>query len=175
MRIILRSHTMPYFSYLEKAKLDLLYKRRYDICEKFVRDNKQDGPLKSILKKGKLTITHGYSLRSGTTSVCSTIPKTLKLSKFLTRKIQLVLNKIIIYLLINFLISWNLYKYTIVKLPFSAVLIEDYAVVITRTCSGSDVKDLKLKTTYSSSSYLYKGCLGWLMHCCYSCNSIINN
>lgn len=94
MRIIFRSHGMPYNSGLKIAKLDTLYKRRSDICEKFVRDNKQNSPLESILKYINHSIDHGYNLRSGTTSVCSTIPKTLRLSDFVTHKYSQLLMRL---------------------------------------------------------------------------------
>ena len=34
------------------------------------------------------------------------------------------------------------------KLPFSTVLIQDYTAAINQACSGSDVDDSKLQTTW---------------------------
>ena len=73
MRIIF-PNTISYSSALEAANLDPLYKRRADICEKFVSKNKQSGPLKSILNSVTHSVAHGYNLGSGNTSDCSIIP-----------------------------------------------------------------------------------------------------
>ena len=57
----------------------------------------------------------------------------------------------------------NLSPYEHGKLPFSTVFIQDYMAAINQACSGSDVKDSKLKTTWLIILIYGKDCLGKLV------------